>query len=290
MKNSLGNFSVYDVKRFDASDSHVWGATNYGAVSKSTAEAESWLISPKFDLNNISEPILTFDTYYKDITTPSTYYTAYILTNFDGTNISTATKTALSISFKATLGTQANSVDLKDYKGQKITIAFKYQSPEDFAGEYEIVNFSVKDNANTKGTYEDPYTCAELLDMGLTTSSSDKGYVIGYIVGSCSGNALNATTLVLGNGDDASESNILIAANATETNYQKCVSVKGSSNAMKKLIHLKGTNSNSNALGKKVIVYGTLKSYLGTAGVNTATYAELYDGDTKATAGTKPSN
>lgn len=280
LKNSLGNFSVYDVKRFDASDSHVWSATSNGAVSSSTAEAESWLISPKFDLTNVQEPLLSFTTWYKDITTPSTYYTAYILTDFDGTNISTATKTALSISFKATSGTQANSVDLKDYKGQKITIAFKYQSPEDFAGEYEIVNFSVKDNANTKGTYEDPYTIEEWKDAvaNLTDGTGYwvKGYIVGYVTG--------AKTVVF-NANATNDNNIAIASSSTETSYEHCLYVKNDNNTTKGGLGLKTNPTN---LGRAVLIYGNKGTCYAANNIGKSIYAEF--GDNGSTVGTKPSN
>ena len=286
LKNSLGNFSVYDVKRFDASDSHVWSATKYGAVATSKAETESWLISPKLNISGISEPVLTFDTYYKEITTPSTYYTAYILEDFDGSDISQATKKALTLSFGEAGKTQANSVDLKDYKGKNITIAFKYVSPEDFAGQYEIVNFTVKDNANTKGTYDDPYTCAELLAMSLTTSSSDKGYVIGYIVGyvnnSVSENNCKFTT------DNAVNSNIIIADNANETTYTEVVPINLPNNSdVRTKLNLK---DNSDNIGQKVLIYGTLVKYMGVSGIKPCNYAELGEGSSKTTVGTKPSN
>ncbi|MBQ3689830.1 MAG: choice-of-anchor J domain-containing protein [Bacteroidales bacterium] len=275
LKNSLGNFSVYDVKRFDASDSHVWSATSNGAVSSSTAEAESWLISPKFDLTNVQEPLLSFTTWYKDITTPSTYYTAYILENYDGSDISQATKTALTISFKATSGTQANNIDLKDYKGKKITIAFKYQSPEDFAGQYEIVNFSVKDNANTKGTYEDPYTCEEWKNLAAGTKGYVKCYIVGYV---------KSATNVVFNSTDAVNSNLAVSDNKNATEVSECVFVKLPTGAIRTLLNIKDNTGN---IGKEVLLYGTNGNYFSTdGGISTLSYTELNG----STAGTKPTN
>mgnify|MGYP006873064821 CR=1 FL=1 len=120
--------------------------------------------------------------------------------------------------------------------------------------------------------------------MTLITSSSDKGYVKGYIIGSVNGSSLSSSTLVLGT-EGASTSNVLIADSPTETDYEKCVSVKGST-AIKNAIYL---SNNVDALGKTVLLYGTIKKYLGTSGLNTATYCELYSDDgTYTSYGTKP--
>ena len=195
--------------------------------------------------------------------------------NYDGSDISQATKTALTISFKATSGTQANNIDLKDYKGKKITIAFKYQSPEDFAGQYEIVNFTVKDNANTKGTYDDPYTCEEWKVLAAGTKGYVKCYIVGYV---------KSTSNVVFNATDAVNSNLAVSDNKNATEVSECVFVKLPTGAIRTLLNIKDNKGN---IGQEVLLYGTNGNYFSKdGGISTLSYAELNG----STAGTKPSN
>ncbi len=134
------------------------------------------------------------------------------------------------------------------------------------------------------GTYANPYTCANLLAMELATSSTGTGYVTGYIVGSVSGNSISESNAVFGT-EGASTSNVLIADSPNETDWSKCVTVKANA-AVKAQIYL---SNNADALGKKVALYGTIKKYLGTSGINQATFCELYSADGTTTEyGTKP--
>ena len=287
-KKAFGDFLVYDVKRYDSKDEHIWIAGTYGATAEPTTESESWLISPKFTLESGKEYTLKFTNYYKNTTTPAECYGVYISENFSD-NVASATWTSLNITFGDASKNNTVTVDLSSYAGKSFVIAFKYTSSEEVKSTFEIINFSLKENVAIQfegdGTYDKPYTCADLLKMtDLTTSSSDKGYVMGYIVGSCSGSNINTANF---NADNPSTSNLIIATSPNEKDYSQCVSVKPSSNTIKSLILV-----TSNNIGKKVILYGTIKSYLSTSGLNTATYAELYSDGTSdpQTAGTKPTN
>ncbi len=307
LSTSQGKFTSYCVSKNGAlANSNIWTYNSNGYmkgsayVSSTNYDSEAWLISPEIDLSNAPTNIsLSFSQsgqYFEvDVKTSCS---VLISTDYTSGNPNSATWTSLEISeWPTTVKTFVeNTVDISSYSGKSIRIAFKYTSNETKAGTWEIKNFKVAETDNgtgsttdptsavDKGKYENPYTCADLLAMTLTTSSSDKGYVKGYIIGSVNGNSLSSSTLVLGT-EGASTSNVLIADSPTETDYEKCVSVKGST-AIKNEIYL---SNNVDALGKTVLLYGTIKMYLGTSGLNTATYCELYSDDgTYTSYGTKP--
>ena len=292
---SLGDFLVYDAKRFASADEHIWTAGRYGATALANAESESWLISPVFSLASGKEYELKFTNWYKNAATPANVYKAYAAENFAG-DLSTATLTPLSMTFGASGKNNEVTLDLSQFAGKTFAIVFQYTSTADEKGTFEVIDLSLKEkvtevdpqpNPNPSdgdGTYEKPYTCANLLAQELTTSSTGTGYVVGYIVGSVNGSSLNESTAVFGT-EGASTSNMLIADNPDEKDWSKCVAVKAN-NSFKAKVYVA---SDPTALGKKVVLYGTIKKYMGTSGVNTASYCELYSADgSKTELGTKP--
>jgi hypothetical protein len=92
----------------------------------------AWLISPKIDMDNHTNEVLTFRAaqHHLDVDSPLNSLEIYVSTNFDGLNVSTATWIPISAKLpkQATPWYQfigSGAVDLSSYKG-KINIAFKY--------------------------------------------------------------------------------------------------------------------------------------------------------------------
>jgi hypothetical protein len=92
----------------------------------------AWLVSPKIDMDQHTNEVLTFRTAqnHLDIDSPLNTLEVYVSTDFDGLNVTTATWKPL----KANLPKQATpwnqfigsgAIDLSGYTG-KINIAFKY--------------------------------------------------------------------------------------------------------------------------------------------------------------------
>ena len=291
---SLGDFLVYDAKRFASADEHIWTAGKYGATALAKAESESWLISPVFTLASGKEYELNFTNWYKNAATPANVYQAFIVENF-AAGIANATFTPLAMTFGASGKNNTVTLDLSQYAGKTFAIVFKYTSTAEEKGTFEVIDFSLKEKVTNieppnpnptdgDGTYEKPYTCANLLAQELTTSSSGTGYVVGYIVGSVNGSSLNESTAVFGT-EGAATSNMLIADSPDEKDWSKCVAVKAN-NSFKAKVYVA---SDPTALGKKVVLYGTVKKYMGASGVNPASYCELYSADgSKTELGTKP--
>ena len=287
---SFGDFVVYDAMRYASADEHIWTAGKYGATAVAKLESESWLISPVFTLESGKEYELNFTNWYKNAAAPANAYKAFIVENFD-TGLDNATFTPLDMTFGASGANNTVTLDLTQYAGKTFAIVFKYTSTAEEKGTFEVIDFSLKEKVNevpgpdptaNDGTYEKPYTCANMLAMDFSTAST--GYVVGYIVGSVNGSSLSATSAVFGT-EGAATSNIMIADSPDETDWSKCIAVKAA-NSFKANVYL---SSDPTALGKKVVLYGTLKKYMGASGVNQATYCELYSADgSKTELGTKP--
>ncbi len=122
-------------------------ATSY----KSTEENECWLITPKIDLDAMTNPTISFDT-EKAYWLPkggASPFAVLVSTDFDGTNIASATWTE--IHPKVAVESDADNtwipsgdVDLSSYSG-KIYIAFRYHG-DDTKGEttsYRIDNIKL---------------------------------------------------------------------------------------------------------------------------------------------------
>ncbi len=121
------------------------------------------------------------------------------------------------------------------------------------------------------GTKESPFTVDDLL-VGASTPSP--AYVTGYIVGWVDGASISEGAHFTVPATSAS--NVLIAATASETDYNKCVAVQlVSGTAVRAAVNLKDHPDN---LGKKVTLQGSLEKYFGIAGVKSTTDDYTIDG------------
>ena len=142
-EKKLGDFLVYDVKRFKSKDTHIWTAdTKYGAKAVATKEAESWFISPKFSLESGKEYELKFTNSYLNADKPAEVFKAYVLENFSD-DPTKATKEALTMEFAEATKNKENTVDLSKYAGKSIVIAFQYSASETEKGTFEVLKFSL---------------------------------------------------------------------------------------------------------------------------------------------------
>lgn len=127
------NIIAQGTRTWIARSSGSGSATQYYAEmnpnNSSEANNESWLISPAVNLASGNSMNLFFQTAYNNWTSGS--LEAYILTNFDGSDLSTATKTPLSNAVIAkqtdAASTWINSgfIDLSSFSGN-VYVAFKY--------------------------------------------------------------------------------------------------------------------------------------------------------------------
>ncbi|MGV8048773.1 MAG: DUF5689 domain-containing protein [Anaerolineaceae bacterium] len=111
------------------------------------------------------------------------------------------------------------------------------------------------------GTFEDPYDVAR----ALTTTGTDPVWVEGYIVGNIEVGTENIPNFA---GPFVTNTNLLIAGSAEETNPANCMPVQLPSGAIREALNLVTTPGNK---GKIVKVLGTLENYFSQPGVKNLT-------------------
>jgi hypothetical protein len=139
---SLGDFVVYDAKRFASKDEHIWTVGKYGATALANAESESWFISPIFTLESGKEYELKFTNWYKNAATPADVYKAYAIENFTG-DLATATMTPLAMTFGNASANNIVTIDLTEYAGKSFVIGFQYTSTAEEKGTFEVIDNGV---------------------------------------------------------------------------------------------------------------------------------------------------
>lgn len=147
--NTFGKFLVED-KSLAEGLSFVW-AKNSGYVKASgfansaAHAAESWLVSPLFDLTNASAPNMLFEhavNYFTDLAAAKQDASVWVREGDEGewTKLEIEYPEELSWTFVS-----SGSIDLSAYVGKTIQIGFKYLSTNESAGTWEIKNFKVID-------------------------------------------------------------------------------------------------------------------------------------------------
>ena len=151
--NTFGKFLVED-KSLAEGLSYVWSKN--GSYVKATAyanstnfAAESWLVSPLFDLTNTNEPSFVFEhatNYFTDLAAAKQEVTVWVRIGEAGE------WNQLVVAYPEKLGwtfVSSGSVDLSEFIGKTIQIGFKYTS-DATAGTWEIKNFKVIDGQSAE--------------------------------------------------------------------------------------------------------------------------------------------
>ncbi len=145
LDGSLGDFTVNNVK-LPGSSSYVWtGDKNYhcakasGYVGGACQDSEGWLISPLINLKKATEAYLTFDNYCSKFNVDASTQCAVFAKADDEQEW-----TELSVDEwpNGTFATIAN-INLSQFVGKKVQIAYQYTSTTASAGTWEIKNFKV---------------------------------------------------------------------------------------------------------------------------------------------------
>lgn len=156
--SSQGQFTAYDVITAQY-DQQTWKPTDKygmkigGQVSGANKAAESWLISPCIDLSGTQKPQLTFDHTHRYAGTPAKEFTLWISTDYTTGAPSSATWEQLTIPKYGTNNdwnfVSSTAIDLSQYTGQKVCLAWKYTSSTSAAGVWEVKNVSVAEVTTT---------------------------------------------------------------------------------------------------------------------------------------------
>lgn len=113
-------------------------------------------------------------------------------------------------------------------------------------------------NFTGEGTKENPYTVEDVM---VLNNPKITAWVKGYIVGSVNG--MNMSDAVFGI-ENASNTNLLIAASVDETDVAKCVPVQLPSGTIRNNLSLQ---TNPENIGKELLINGSLEAYFGAPGL-----------------------
>ena len=109
------------------------GYAEFSAFGSGSAVNEVWLVTPAIDISGKSSPVLKFSVaqHHLDVDSPDNSLTAYVSTDYDGTNVLTATWTPLSGTNIPTSSVSwyefvKSTVNLTPFEGE-IYIAFKFK-------------------------------------------------------------------------------------------------------------------------------------------------------------------
>ena len=118
-----------------------------------------------------------------------------------------------------------------------------------------------------EGTEAAPYNVTAAIAAGTAANSWVKGYIVGYVPGQKIAEAVFAAT------GEVAVSNILIAASADETDYNKCMPIQLPANTdIRTKLNLK---DNAGNLKKEVVLYGNIEKYFSVPGMKSTSYAVL---------------
>ena len=149
---NLSNWTIVN----DVTGTRTWTTTTYGNPAPSAymdggrAANEDWLISKKIaiptDYSTISFSFESDGRYNSDPNVPS--LEVYITDNYTG-NVTTTTWTKKTVNLDTDLNAFAGfvgtgKIDVTDFKGKDLVVAFKYTSVAGFSTTWELDNFSVK--------------------------------------------------------------------------------------------------------------------------------------------------
>ena len=179
--SGIGDFTIQNVT-LPAELKQVWAWDEaYGMVGKSydengKYEAESWLISPCIEIGESGKPVASFLHAAKYFSATS-QMTMWISTDYsEGDNPYDAVWNKLTIPKFPSGGNwdyyESGEISLNAYKGEKVHIAFKYTSTDDYAPQWRIKNFNLKYAASTKpqegleDVQRDNVQCTKLLIDG----------------------------------------------------------------------------------------------------------------------------
>jgi len=152
------NFNTLWTK-FSVTGSQVWTLDtthgNPGSCAKMSGFSggaqnnEDWLISPAYDISSLTNVILTYDTATNFTGNP---LQVYISTNYSGSGTPAAatwtelTTGALSPTNSNYVWTASGPVNISDYAGTTVYIAFKYTSNTSAAATWEVDNVKIIGN------------------------------------------------------------------------------------------------------------------------------------------------
>ena len=249
-------------------------ATSY--VDGTNKAATSWLISSPVDFTEETEAYVAFEYIIRYSESGKVAKNHQLLISADYTG-DPAAATWTDLPYGAVEGAdwvtfyKANVAVPAEFLGKSgVVFALRYTATTK-AGTWEVKNFKVAHG--TADAPEEPeeaqeYTVAEAL--AAFTGVAKPAVVKGYIVGTVNGQVYTEGCVFSGTAE--SKTNILIADNADETDYNNCMPVQLPSGAVRNALNLVENPGNYK---KQVTLTGSLEKYFGVPGLKTVTKYEI---------------
>ena len=249
-------------------------ATSY--IDGTNKEATSWLISDAVDFTNETEAYVAFEYIIRYSESGKVAKNHQLLISADYTG-DPAAATWTDLPYGAVEGAdwvtfyKANVAVPAEFLGKSgVVFALRYTATTK-ASTWEVKNFKVAHG--TADAPEEPeeaqeYTVAEALAAftGVATPAVVKGYIVGTVNGQV------YTEGCVFSGTAESKTNILIADNADETDYNNCMPVQLPSGAVRNALNLVENPGNYK---KQVTLTGSLEKYFGVPGLKTVSKYEI---------------
>ena len=249
-------------------------ATSY--IDGTNKAATSWLISSPVDFTEETEAYVAFEYIIRYSESGKVANNHQLLISADYTG-DPAAATWTDLPYGAVEGAdwatfyKANVAVPAEFLGKSgITFALRYTATTK-ASTWEVKNFKVAHG--TAAEPEEPeeaqeYTVAEAL--AAFTGVAKPAVVKGYIVGTVNGQVYTEGCVFSGTAE--SKTNILIADNADETDYNNCMPVQLPSGAVRNALNLVENPGNYK---KQVTLTGSLEKYFGVPGLKTVSKYEI---------------
>jgi hypothetical protein len=150
LTSTFGSFSPFNV-----TGTEEWAITSYGATMSGYTNGnhanEDWLISPSFNLNGISNPVLSFTSTMNYGSAGDGSLKLFYSTNYVSGAPSTGSWTeipGITLSPGSWTDTPSGNIDLSMISGSNVHIALKYVSTTSSAPTWEIVDIMGKGTPN----------------------------------------------------------------------------------------------------------------------------------------------
>lgn len=277
--SSFGTYTTYNVLGDQTWVIDYETAVMKGKVATEFQENEDWLISSPVEVVNVEHAKAVVN-YVAQYTGPERDVTVQISTDYVyGEDPLQYNWTELPDIFQNTSGWYdfVNlELSLDDFIGQTVTFAIKFVSSSTQSRTIEIKSISIEEGQPGgggggttvgDGTYENPYTAADIITLNIQTSDGQKYWVRDYVVGVIDGDYNYVWT----SSTDVN-SNVIISSNVNTGSEDECIPVQLPFGVVRDGVNLASHPENYQ---QEVLLYGTLENYFQKPGVKNVTYAEI---------------
>ena len=145
--NGQGDFTIENKEDLPAGITFVWKADSYGYmkasahVGETNYKTESWLISPEIDLSSANQATLTFDHAINFSNNKEEEQIVFI--SKDNGNNWTKLEGLTYPSSDGWNFVNSGNINISEYAGSKVKIAFQYKSTSNAAATWEVKNVKV---------------------------------------------------------------------------------------------------------------------------------------------------